>query len=170
MESLAFNLMARIDDLLYVDDATKRRAMAESISMLNRRRSMGAHDHLYNQNSPSSFSNHSSYSSSLTASPFRYSVPVTHRPKRLCRSISQPASGNQMVIGLENLNLWYFRKKRLFIWRWASWRDELDIASEVDIRCFTPSIQCHNLSCTVEKFWLLWVYKEVNAAIFHAPV
>ncbi|XP_076934753.1 rop guanine nucleotide exchange factor 1-like [Bidens hawaiensis] len=28
IESLAFNLMARIDDLLYVDDATKKRAMA----------------------------------------------------------------------------------------------------------------------------------------------
>lgn len=30
MESLAFNLMARIDDLLYVDDATKKRAAAEA--------------------------------------------------------------------------------------------------------------------------------------------
>lgn len=28
IESLAFNLMARIDDLLYVNDATKKRAMA----------------------------------------------------------------------------------------------------------------------------------------------
>ncbi|KAK8551733.1 hypothetical protein V6N12_040357 [Hibiscus sabdariffa] len=35
MESLAFNITARIDDLLYVDDATKKRAMAaaESISV-----------------------------------------------------------------------------------------------------------------------------------------
>jgi hypothetical protein len=32
MESLAFNIMARIDDLLYVDDATKQRATAESAS------------------------------------------------------------------------------------------------------------------------------------------
>ncbi|KAI3734437.1 hypothetical protein L6452_13905 [Arctium lappa] len=30
IESLAFNLMARIDDLLYVDDATKKRAAAEA--------------------------------------------------------------------------------------------------------------------------------------------
>ena len=29
-ESLAFNIMARIDDLLYVDDASKQRATAES--------------------------------------------------------------------------------------------------------------------------------------------
>ena len=32
MESLAFNIMARIDDLLYVDDATKQRATVESVS------------------------------------------------------------------------------------------------------------------------------------------
>ncbi|CAI0435019.1 unnamed protein product, partial [Linum tenue] len=31
MESLAFNIMARIEDLLYVDDATKQRASAESL-------------------------------------------------------------------------------------------------------------------------------------------
>lgn len=35
MESLAFNLMARIDDLLYVDDATKRRALEESATIIN---------------------------------------------------------------------------------------------------------------------------------------
>ncbi|KAE8696773.1 hypothetical protein F3Y22_tig00110646pilonHSYRG00019 [Hibiscus syriacus] len=33
MESLAFNITARIDDLLYVDDATKKRAAAESITV-----------------------------------------------------------------------------------------------------------------------------------------
>ncbi|XWS14406.1 hypothetical protein CRYUN_Cryun35bG0006500 [Craigia yunnanensis] len=33
MESLAFNITARIDDLLYVDNATKQRAAAESISL-----------------------------------------------------------------------------------------------------------------------------------------
>ncbi|CAK9178361.1 unnamed protein product [Ilex paraguariensis] len=37
MESLAFNLMARIDDLLHVDDATKQRAAAESVSMCGQR-------------------------------------------------------------------------------------------------------------------------------------
>ncbi|CAI9786427.1 unnamed protein product [Fraxinus pennsylvanica] len=36
MESLAFNIMARIDDVLYVDDATKRCAAAESLSIFNR--------------------------------------------------------------------------------------------------------------------------------------
>lgn len=31
LESLAFNIMARIDDLLYINDATKRRAAADSM-------------------------------------------------------------------------------------------------------------------------------------------
>ncbi|KAL2468174.1 Rop guanine nucleotide exchange factor 1 [Forsythia ovata] len=43
MESLAFNLMARIDDLLHVDDATRRRVAAGAISMLSRRGSTGSH-------------------------------------------------------------------------------------------------------------------------------
>lgn len=36
MESLAFNIMARIDDLLYVDDASRQRAAA--MSMCQQRR------------------------------------------------------------------------------------------------------------------------------------
>ncbi|OMP03017.1 Plant specific Rop nucleotide exchanger, PRONE [Corchorus capsularis] len=42
MESLAFNIMARIDDLLYVDDATKQRVAAESASLYDHRRFNGA--------------------------------------------------------------------------------------------------------------------------------
>ncbi|KAL1561120.1 rop guanine nucleotide exchange factor 1-like [Salvia divinorum] len=88
LESIAFNLLARIDDLLYVDDATRQRAMAESQPILSRRGSVGAHHDLYNQRT---FSNQSSFSSSssLVGSPFRYSVPVTQRPSRLRRSLSQ---------------------------------------------------------------------------------
>nr|GFB56468.1 Rop guanine nucleotide exchange factor 1-like [Tanacetum cinerariifolium] len=36
IESLAFNLMARIDDLLYVNDATKKRAVAAASAQLQR--------------------------------------------------------------------------------------------------------------------------------------
>ncbi|KAG9156375.1 hypothetical protein Leryth_009233 [Lithospermum erythrorhizon] len=36
MESVAFNIMARIDDVLFVDDATKQRAAAEAASFFNR--------------------------------------------------------------------------------------------------------------------------------------
>ncbi|KAL3641649.1 Rop guanine nucleotide exchange factor 1 [Castilleja foliolosa] len=101
--SLSFNLTARIDDLLYVDDATKQRAMAESISMLNnqRRLSMGAH----NRYSSSSVSNQSSYSSSHNGSPFRYSVSATQRPKRRRRSVSQSAYRDPLDAELENLSL-----------------------------------------------------------------
>ncbi|PWZ04113.1 Rop guanine nucleotide exchange factor 1 [Zea mays] len=36
LESLAFNIIARIDDVIYVDDATKKSAAAESVSIFNR--------------------------------------------------------------------------------------------------------------------------------------
>ncbi|KAJ0667063.1 putative PRONE domain, Rop guanine nucleotide exchange factor [Helianthus annuus] len=36
MESLAFNIMARIDDVIFVDDATKRCVASESVSIFNR--------------------------------------------------------------------------------------------------------------------------------------
>nr|GMD03794.1 rop guanine nucleotide exchange factor 1-like [Ipomoea batatas]GME09601.1 rop guanine nucleotide exchange factor 1-like [Ipomoea batatas] len=42
LESLAFNLMARIEDLLYVDEATQQRSAAES-PVLNQRENPGAH-------------------------------------------------------------------------------------------------------------------------------
>lgn len=44
MESLAFNIMSRIDDLLYIDDATKQRAAAavESTSLYDQERFGGA--------------------------------------------------------------------------------------------------------------------------------
>ncbi|CAA0825353.1 Rop guanine nucleotide exchange factor 1 [Striga hermonthica] len=110
LESLAFNLTARIDDLLYVDDATKQRAMAESISsMLSnhqiRRSTTSLHDprNLCLPGSPSSQSSYSS--SSPPPSPFRCLVPVTQRPKRLCRSVSQSASCAPLDVELENLAL-----------------------------------------------------------------
>ncbi|KAK6277871.1 hypothetical protein POUND7_018194 [Theobroma cacao] len=42
IESLAFNITARIDDLLYVDDATKQRAAAESMPLYDQGRFGGA--------------------------------------------------------------------------------------------------------------------------------
>ncbi|KAL3845369.1 hypothetical protein ACJIZ3_002772 [Penstemon smallii] len=62
LESLAFYIMARIDDLLYVDDATKQRLMAESMAFPNRRG-------FTRTNSDKIFR-----SSSLTGSPFSSSV------------------------------------------------------------------------------------------------
>ncbi|XP_055834210.1 rop guanine nucleotide exchange factor 1-like [Solanum dulcamara] len=42
LESLAFNLMARIEDLLYVDDASRQRAAEESTAMLDQQRFFNA--------------------------------------------------------------------------------------------------------------------------------
>ncbi|GER38780.1 Rop guanine nucleotide exchange factor 1 [Striga asiatica] len=105
LESLAFNLTSRIDDLLYVDDATKKRAMAESISSLlvNNQIRRSITGKLYYPGSPSSQSSHSS--SSPTGSPFRCLVPVSQRPKRLRRSVSQFASRDQLDVELQNLAL-----------------------------------------------------------------
>ncbi|CAA0813372.1 Rop guanine nucleotide exchange factor 1 [Striga hermonthica] len=105
LESLAFNLTSRIDDLLYVDEATKKRAMAESISSLlvNNQIRRSITGNLYYPGSPSSQSSHSS--SSPIGSPFRCLVPVSQRPKRLRRSVSQSASRDRLDVELQNLAL-----------------------------------------------------------------
>lgn len=89
MESLAFNLMARIDDLLYVDDATKQRVMAESILLHNQRGMTGSRVQ-HNQISPMPFIDQSSSSSSQTGSPCRFSMLGSLRPRRSRHAGSQP--------------------------------------------------------------------------------
>lgn len=79
MESLAFNIMARIDDLLYVDDATKQRAAAESTSLYNQTRFNGAVPK-QKRISPSPFS----IQRSPSASPFR--IPSFYSLKAMVRS------------------------------------------------------------------------------------
>ncbi|EPS62710.1 hypothetical protein M569_12079 [Genlisea aurea] len=76
LESLAFNLMARIDDLLYVDDATKRRAVTKSVP------GGGAH-----------FDRRGIATSTL--SPMRCAIP----PRRYRRSASQPSSRYNLDVG-----------------------------------------------------------------------
>ncbi|XP_075483916.1 rop guanine nucleotide exchange factor 1-like isoform X1 [Primulina tabacum] len=89
MESLAFNLVARIDDLLYVDDATKQRVMAESILLHNQRGITGSRDP-HNQISPMPFIEQSSSSSSQTGSPCRFLMSGSQRPRRSRHARSQP--------------------------------------------------------------------------------
>lgn len=89
MESLAFNLMARIDDLLYVDDATKQRVMAESILLHNQRGMTGSRVQ-HNQISPMPFIDQSSSSSSQAGSPCRFSMLGSLRPRRSQHAGSQP--------------------------------------------------------------------------------
>ncbi|XXG59919.1 hypothetical protein AAC387_Pa04g1921 [Persea americana] len=80
MESLAFNIMARIDDLIYVDDMTKHSATAESVSLFSR----GGFGGLPVQKkiSPSPFSLHNSPSASPFATPTCSSTPVAGSPGR----------------------------------------------------------------------------------------
>ncbi|GAA0150769.1 guanyl-nucleotide exchange factor [Lithospermum erythrorhizon] len=80
MESLAFNIMARIDDVLFVDDATKQCAAAESVSLFNR----GGLDGLPVQKrmSPSPFSvRHTPYVSPLATPTFCSSPPLSGSPR-----------------------------------------------------------------------------------------
>lgn len=82
MESLAFNIMARIDDLLFVDDATKRCAAAESISLFSRGGLSGLP--IQKRMSPSPFSiQHTPYASPFGTPTFCSSTPVGGSPGRV---------------------------------------------------------------------------------------
>ncbi|XP_057510192.1 rop guanine nucleotide exchange factor 1-like [Actinidia eriantha] len=81
MESLAFNIMARVDDVLYVDDATKRCAAAESMSFFSRGGLSGLP--IQKQMSPSPFSiQHSPYTSPFATPTFCSSPPTFQSPTR----------------------------------------------------------------------------------------
>ncbi|KAG7975700.1 hypothetical protein I3843_06G112600 [Carya illinoinensis] len=81
MESLAFNIIARIDDVLYVDDATKQCAAAESMSIFNRGGLGGLP--IQKRLSPSPFSIHQSpYGSPFATPTFCSSTPVMGSPGR----------------------------------------------------------------------------------------
>ncbi|KVH88006.1 Plant specific Rop nucleotide exchanger, PRONE [Cynara cardunculus var. scolymus] len=77
MESLAFNIMARIDDVIFVDNATKR---SESLSIFNRG-GLGGHP-VQKRMSPSPFSiQHTPYSSpfatpTFCSSPMQNLIPI----------------------------------------------------------------------------------------------
>lgn len=78
-ESLAFNIIARIDDVIYVDDATKRCTAVNSTSIFSR----GDHDGILTQKrmSPSPFSIKQTPSGSPFATPSF--TPVGGSPGRV---------------------------------------------------------------------------------------
>ncbi|OIV99605.1 hypothetical protein TanjilG_17415 [Lupinus angustifolius] len=79
MESLAFNIIARIDDVLYVDDTVKRCSAAESISLFSRGGFGGMP--IQKRMSPSPFSiQHTPYASPFATPSFCSSSPVTGSP------------------------------------------------------------------------------------------
>ncbi|WOL05292.1 rop guanine nucleotide exchange factor 1-like [Canna indica] len=88
MESLAFNIMARIDDLIFVDDATKKCAAAEAISVFNRRGLGGLP--LQKRFLPSPFSIHNTpYASPFATPTYCSSTPVSGSPVRMPSSLSK---------------------------------------------------------------------------------
>ncbi|XP_044489929.1 rop guanine nucleotide exchange factor 1-like isoform X2 [Mangifera indica] len=81
MESLAFNIMARIDDVLYVDDANKQCAAAESLSVFSRGGLSGVP--IQKPMSPSPFSiQRTPYTSPFATPTFSSSTPVKGSPGR----------------------------------------------------------------------------------------
>ena len=94
-ESLAFNVMARIDDLIYVDDATKRCAAAESVSLFNRRGFGGLPIQKRISPSPISIQN-----TPYATPTFCSSTPVTGSPGR-----SQSVLSKDSVRGQQNMKL-----------------------------------------------------------------
>lgn len=81
MESLAFNIIARIDDVLYVDDATKRCAAAESVSIFSRGGGFNGLP-IQKKMSPSPFSiQHTPYTSPFATPTFCSSPPLPSSPR-----------------------------------------------------------------------------------------
>ncbi|KAE8669938.1 Rop guanine nucleotide exchange factor 1 [Hibiscus syriacus] len=91
LESLAFNIMARIDDVLYVDDAIKHCAAAESNSLFSR---SGLRSRpIQRQMSPSPFSvQHTPNASPFATPTFCSSTPLSGSPGRAASSLKRNGS------------------------------------------------------------------------------
>ncbi|KAI3875823.1 hypothetical protein MKX03_023746 [Papaver bracteatum] len=88
MESLAFNIMARIDDVLYVDDTMKKCVAAESISLFGRG-GLGSFP-LQKRISPSPFSvQHSPFASPFATPTFCSSTPVSGSPPKANETLTK---------------------------------------------------------------------------------
>ncbi|XP_043713659.1 rop guanine nucleotide exchange factor 1-like [Telopea speciosissima] len=98
MESLAFNIMARIDDLLYVDDAIRQCAVAESMSLFGRGGLGGLP--IQKRISPSPFSIQRSSYASPFATPTFNATPVVGSPGR-----GNPSSRKKNHKGLQDSKL-----------------------------------------------------------------
>ncbi|KAL5561278.1 hypothetical protein UlMin_031025 [Ulmus minor] len=88
MESLAFNIMARIDDVLYVDDAVKQCAAVESMPLFSRGGVGGLP--IQKKMSPSPFSiHHTPYASPLATPTLFSSTPLDGSPGRTSQSLKR---------------------------------------------------------------------------------
>ena len=94
LESLAYNIIARIDDVIYVDDATKKSAAAESVSIFNR----GVGVPVQKIISPSPFSiQNTPYASPFATPTFCSSTPVTGSPGRVQPPLNKNSLGKQEI-------------------------------------------------------------------------
>ncbi|CAD6218274.1 unnamed protein product [Miscanthus lutarioriparius] len=94
LESLAFNIIARIDDVIYVDDAIKKSAAAESVSIFNR----GTGVPVQKRISPSPFSiQNTPYASPFATPTFCSSTPVTGSPGRVQPLLNKNNLGTQEI-------------------------------------------------------------------------
>ncbi|XP_050231740.1 rop guanine nucleotide exchange factor 1-like [Mercurialis annua] len=88
MESLAFNIMARIDDVIYANDAMKQSVEAESAAVFNRGGFGGIP--IQKRMSPSPFSiQHSPFTSPFATPTFCSSTPVGGSPGRAPSSLKK---------------------------------------------------------------------------------
>ncbi|KAJ1290657.1 hypothetical protein BS78_02G261900 [Paspalum vaginatum] len=94
LESLAFNIIARIDDVIYVDDTTKKSAAAEAVSIFNR----GTGVPVQKRISPSPFSiQNTPYASPFATPTFCSSTPVTGSPGRVQPPLNKNNLGKQEI-------------------------------------------------------------------------
>jgi hypothetical protein len=102
LESLAFNIIARIDDVIYVDDATKKSAAADSVSIFNR----GIGVPVQKRISPSPFSiQHTPYASPFATPTFCSSTPVTGSPGRVQPPLNKDNLPTKQEVKVEKLFL-----------------------------------------------------------------
>ncbi|KAL3825665.1 hypothetical protein ACJIZ3_021694 [Penstemon smallii] len=101
MESLAFNIIARIDDVLYVDDAIKHNAAAEAMSIFNR---AGGFKGLFIQKKMVSnpFSTQHTPCTSPIATPICSSPPLPNSPKKSISPLNK-SFDEVMLAGLDKL-------------------------------------------------------------------
>ncbi|CAA0827744.1 Rop guanine nucleotide exchange factor 1 [Striga hermonthica] len=111
MESLAFNVIARIDDVLYVDDATRQCAAAEAHSIFNRGGFSGLP--VQKKMSPSPFSiQHTPYASPFATPTFCSSPPQPSSPRKtatpLDKSTKAPNFKDNKVMQADLDKLWSY--------------------------------------------------------------
>lgn len=113
MESLAFNVMARIDDVLFVDDATKR-CNAENKSLFNRGGFSGCP--IQKRMSPSPFSvQHTPYASPFATPIFPLSPRMVNSPRRDLSPVSESGTEGSQHHTIEKMKPSDFEK----LWSYA---------------------------------------------------